>query len=55
MNITLPIVNVDEEEFERYVAALEESNISRMICGEIKDLLKTARWQTEEAIKMGWL
>ena len=55
MDIMLPIVNLEQESYKHYVAALKESNLPKLIQGELIDLLKTALEQTKQAENMGWL
>ena len=55
MDFMLPIVDLDQEHFETYVAALKTSNLPNMIRGELVDLLETALDQTNRAKEMGWL
>lgn len=55
MDIMISIVNVSAEDFQKYVAAIDESNLDKFIKWELKDLLDTARTQTEQTKMMGWL
>jgi hypothetical protein len=55
MDITISLVTVTEDNFKRYIDAIETSNLDKFIKGELNDLLKTARTQTKEAKKMGWI
>jgi uncharacterized protein (UPF0335 family) len=55
MDFTISLVTVTDDDFKRYVEAIEKSDLDKFIKGELKDLLKTARTQTKEAKKMGWI
>jgi len=55
MDIMLPLVNLDQESYEHYVAALQESNLPKTIRWDLLDLLKTVLAQTQQAETMGWL
>jgi hypothetical protein len=55
MDIMISIVNLSPKDFQKYVTAIDESNLDKFIKGELKDLLDTARTQTKQAQKMGWL
>lgn len=55
MDIMLPIVTLEQKSYKQYVMALKESNLSKIIQGELIDLLQTALEQTQQAKNMGWI
>jgi hypothetical protein len=55
MDFTLPIVELDQKNYEQYVKALKESNCPETIRWELLDLLLTALKQTKQAKTIGWL
>lgn len=55
MDILIALVVISETNFNRYTRAIEKSNLSKMIQYELKDVLQTARMQTQQAMDMGWL
>lgn len=55
MDFMIELVNVSEENYQKYVAAIDNSNLEKVIKWDLKELLQTARTQTEQGKKMGWL
>ena len=55
MDITLPLLNFSDRDFEKYIKEIMKSNIDRQIQNELKDLLKTAQQQSQYARGIGWL
>jgi len=55
MDFMISIVNVSDEDYERYLAAIEGSDLEKVIKWDLKDLLDTAKTQTQQAKNMGWL
>jgi len=51
----LSIVNLEQESYQQYLTAIKESDLSKIIQGELIDLLNTALEQTKQAKNMGWL
>jgi hypothetical protein len=55
MDITLAIINICDTQYGVYIEEIMESNLPRGIKCELKDLLKTALMQADQARDMGWL
>lgn len=51
----ISIVNVSEEDFQKYSNAIHNSDLDKFIKWELIDILKTARTQTDQAKSIGWL
>jgi len=55
MDFVISLVTVSDDDFEKYVSAIESSDLDKFIKCELKDLLNTAKMQTQQAKNMGWI
>ena len=54
-DIMLPMLNYTQEQLQEYINIIKTSNISKIIQGELIDLLKTVDEQAKQARAIGWL
>ena len=50
MDITLPLLNFSDRDFEKYIEEIRKSNIDRQIQNELKDLLKCTNEKIADAV-----
>jgi len=55
MDFAISLVTISDDDFEKYVSAIENSDLDKFIKWELKDLLNTAKMQTQQAKGMGWV
>ena len=55
MDIMLPMVNIEKEQYDKCVQALNQSDLPQVIRWDIISLLSDALQQAEYARSIGWL
>ena len=55
MDFQLTLLNFTDEDLQRYLKEIKNSNLPKEVQWELTDLLNTAQIQINEARDMGWL